>query len=231
MKKRTLCIILGALAAFALFLAVLRLAGIADVRLLLKGWWALFLVIPGVMALLDRVGTLVPALMIEAGTLLFLAANGWIPYAAAFGLFLPVAAATVGIFLYWRGRHPKSDEYVPPHTDRERRLAKRRELPEVASSFGSRTYVPADEVFAGANLTVCFGTLTLDLREKQLKQGAQLHVFAAFGKLKILLPGHVDVVKRVTPVFSLVKDAREEGGVPLSGMQLHGLSLFSEVSL
>lgn len=97
-KKRNDDFLFGIIILVIGVVLVLRAVGIY-IPILFRGWWALFLIIPGVISIKNRGLKLSNGLMVAGGIILFMRSRGWIwiGFGIIWKLIIPLCLIGAGI--------------------------------------------------------------------------------------------------------------------------------------
>lgn len=174
--------------------------GLWNFDLFFSGWWTLFLIIPAAVSMVENGPNTGNSILLLAGLVLLLSAQGFIQREIIGKLFFPVVLVLVGlsILLGSRAHHTAPKEAaagaaVGPH-------------PSYNAVFsGSSVRWPA-EPFAGATLSAVFGGVDLDLREAVITQDVIIDATVVFGGIDLYVPPNVRVKVAGTPVFGGVEN-------------------------
>lgn len=168
----------------------------AEINVFFKGWWTLFMIVPGVIGLFterEKTGNLCLLLI---GVALLAGTRGWVSFDLLFKLLGPAVLILIGIRLIFKdvfGRKVK--EAV------QRVKAESGKLPEYAGTFSGQKVNYDGMVFDGVDLTAAFGGVECDLRGAIIQRDVVIHVNAVFGGIDIFLPPTVNVQVSTTAIF------------------------------
>ncbi len=176
---------------------------------LLENWWALFIVIPSVISIIERPSFFnVAALLIGVLFLVepYIIASGILPFAPR-KLIWPIILVFIGLSIIFR-RTGKAAVEVNIETDKD---YTEQCAPDGGYSysvvFGGDSYRLKGELHA-LKASAVFGGLDFDLSQAQIADGTHLKVSAVFGGVNIILPKDINLITKGTPVF---------GGIDASG--------------
>lgn len=150
-------------------------------------WWPLFIVVGGILILLNDVKNYLWACLVIALGIVFQLNQLNIIDVNPWQLFWPAVIIIVGVSIMTSHRVPKKNIAA----------SEREDVTAVLS--GSETKVQSSDFKASRVNAVC-GGVTLDLREATIKKEATIDLFALWGGIEIYVPKNV-VVKNSTSVI------------------------------
>lgn len=103
----------------------------------------------------------------------------------------------------------------------------------ISCAFGENNHTILERPFKGAQLSVAFGTINLNLEKSELEEGdAYLQVNNAFGETRILVPDNWIVEPAVQSVFGEFKDRRlTKTSAGTKRLIINGANFFGEIYL
>ncbi len=157
-----------------------------DVNLFFKGWWTLFIIIPGILTFFkkDYVGGFLTTII---GLLIYFAVNDVIGWELIGSIFI----IACGISLLFT-KIPK----VTPFT-----VAKGDYLAIFASNEAK-----ISGKFKQTSIVSIFGSVELDLRKAEIEKGSKINVFCLFGGVDVIAPNDVKVEVSGTPIFGGIEN-------------------------
>lgn len=227
MKRSFLTRMVIGLFALAVGVAILgSLAGFWNFGELVRGWWALLVIVPGLAAIMAvglrfwNVTVLFFGLWLLAGSQGWLGRSGWMYLAG--GLLVLVGLRVL------RGavqrRH--ADAEGAPEGDGS-------ETPRWQAVCAARVRQSRSVSFRSGRFRGVLGSLTVDLREAAPADRAVVNVTAVLGGVTLILPRDMPVRAVVTPVFgtvvNLLSPPGEDAGKP--ALEIRGSALFGVVQL
>ena len=166
--------------------------GIVNIDLFFDGWWTLFIIIPGLVGLLnneDKTGNIIGILI---GVLLLLNAQKIIDFSLIWKLIVPAILIIIGLSIILKNSNKK----IPAQKSEE----------EICSTFGYQNVNMAKESFKGTNIDAIFGGVTLDLRNAKIENESVIKASAIFGGIKILVDNDLNVIVKNTSIFGGVSN-------------------------
>lgn len=166
--------------------------GIVNIDLFFDGWWTLFIIIPGLVGLLnneDKAGNIIGILI---GVLLLLNAQKIIDFSLIWKLIVPAILIIIGLSIILKNSNKK----IPAQKSEE----------EICSTFGYQNVNMAKESFKGTNIDAIFGGVTLDLRNAKIENESVIKASAIFGGIKILVDNDLNVIVKNTSIFGGVSN-------------------------
>ena len=181
--------------------------GLFNIDIFFKGWWTLFIIVPGCISFITEKGRLVSLAFVVAGVLLLLAAQDVFTYAVAWKAILAVALILFGVSILFKTIfHSDSDKEVEKKV-KEAENDKKMDAQMAVFSGSERTY--KNEEFLGSNLMAIFGGAELDLRDATFKKDAVIKAFALFGGIEITVPEDVQIKTKSAFFFGGISDDRK----------------------
>lgn len=179
-------------------------------------WWSLVLILIGLnIWFTNRRSFFVPSLLILLGVFFILNNQGYIA-GNVWNYFWPVVIILVGVRMLWR--RPWGEVKT---TGNGR---------DMSVAFSGREERVHGE-FTRSTINAVFGGTKLDLREAQIKDGAVIDVFAAFGGAEILVPKNVRCETHVTPLFGGAENKTNPDAGASITLHINGTALFGGVSV
>lgn len=173
---------------------------ITNINIFFDGWWTLFIIIPCIIGLLnekDKTGNLIGLLV---GISLLLATQNIIDFKLLWKLILPGILIAVGISFIFK-------EYFSKEINKKIKKLNEKKLDnDYYATFSYQDLIFNEEKFKGANLSVVFGAIKLDLRNAIIESDVVLNISSTFGGVDILVPENVNIKIKSTPIFGGVSD-------------------------
>lgn len=199
--KKTNSIIWGiALIAVGVIFALSAL-GIAEIDLLFRGWWTLFLIVPGISGLVKRGDKTWPLIITLIGVLLLLGARNIISYELAGSLIIPGIIIVIGARFVFKGMFNGKAEKRKMRVD-----DLKKGLPAYSAIFGGQNVSFSGLEFSGAELNSVFGGIELDLRQTIINDDCVIELSAIFGGVDIYVPDNVRVDVSSLSLFGGISD-------------------------
>jgi len=167
--------------------------------LFFNGWWTLFLIVPGLISILQGGLNWGNMSLVLIGTLLLLGQQGIIDDDMVFKLIFPVVLIMLGLFTVFGSFSEKKTRSLlaglhSGGTDSD-------DSPNCLAFFGANDVKNSSQNLQGGNATAIFGGVTLDLRGAKLTSDITFNTTAIFGGIEIIAPPNVRVRVTGLPVF------------------------------
>ncbi|MDO5014651.1 MAG: LiaF-related protein [Clostridia bacterium] len=167
------------------------------------GWWALFIIVPCTINLFTSKEKFSNLIGIGVGVLAILIAQDILSLSVLWNWFFPGIIVVIGLKIFVYGfKKNTASEVMKKKADSGIKISKfnaifSEEKPEIKS-----------DVFEAADLNAVFGSLKIDLRNSQIKEGSVISAFAMLGEIEILLPEDVNVKTDSSSVFGSVTEKK-----------------------
>lgn len=209
-----------------------HVAGFWDAALLLRGWWALLLIVPGVASILRAGAHFWNVLLTLLGVWLFADAQGWLG-GNSWLWFAGAALVAYGIWMMTGSifSHRMDAEAQAAFSNGNFQVDED-DYPEYCCVFSAMNVVNRCKNFRGGRATGVFGRVSLDLREMEVRGHAVLEVAGVFGTVELLLPPGMPVKFTVVPVFGSYRNRRApsmQGPAGEAFLEVRGASVFGSV--
>lgn len=187
----------------------LNATGLMDINIFFKGWWTLFLIVPGFIGLFknnDRTGDII---LIVIGVILLLCTRDLLDFDIMWKLIFPIILVLIGVSIIFKDLFCKKlDKEISKEIEK---LSKKMNKEDgYCSTFGSQNVKFDNEEFKGTTLNSIFGEVKLDLREAIIKNDVIINATCVFGAITILVPKDVKVKVKSTPIFGGVEDKTKQ---------------------
>lgn len=183
----------------------LNATGITDINVFFKGWWTLFLIIPGFIGLFkdkDKTGDLI---LIIIGAILLLCTRDILNFDIVWKLLFPIILVVIGASIMFKDLfNNKINKEINKLNEKIKKDN------DYCSTFGSQNIKYDNEIFKGATLNSIFGGIKLDLRESIIKSDVVINSTCVFGGITILVPKDVKIKVKSTPIFGGVEDKTKQ---------------------
>ena len=183
----------------------LNATGITDINIFFKGWWTLFLIVPGFIGLFknnDRTGNII---LIIVGVILLLCTRDILDFDIIWKLIFPVILVIIGISIIFKDLFStKINKEINKLNEKIKKDS------DYCSTFGSQNIKYDDEEFKGATLNSVFGGIKLDLRDSIIKGDVVINSTCVFGGITILVPKDIKIKIKSTPIFGGVEDKTKQ---------------------
>ena len=185
MRNKALAIIIGVIAiAIGVGYALAALEILPGFTIFFKGWWTLFLIIPGLVSIFgDNSNKVFGIFITSLGVILLLQQQG-IFVMPIKKLIVPILLILFGVSLIVgsiMGNFGKKNKLNPVTSTGD-------PAPEYSVSFGRIDPDYVGKVFEGCTLDLAFATGKLDLRDATILHDVTIYVNAAFSGVTIIMP-------------------------------------------
>lgn len=239
MKKSNASFVVGTLLVLFGIWIVGNVTGLFHFRiswLFFKGWWTLFLIIPGFIGLFNERTRTSGAKKLSVGVLLFLLFQRTLPFKTLLMLAIACALLIYGLKLLFRNQNGTNQNGVNQNRTRDAGDKKMendryfgkgysgksdekisdksgsnssRDQTIVFSSILSSKVIHVDnERFVGANVSTVLGSIDLDLRNSFVIDDVLIQASCVLGDIKICVPEDVRVVVMGSPVLGDITEKR-----------------------
>ena len=185
MKNKACSLVIGLLiVAVGIGYGLQALGVIEHFSVFIKGWWTIFIIVPGLVMLFTRgANKFFSLFLIALGVALFLHQQDilgsfknliWPAIIIIFGLSIIINA-------FFGGRGKKNSTFIPE-------IPEDGSIPVFESSFGEVKPDYSGRVFEGCSMDITFGSGTLDLRNAIIDKEVTISVNTAFSGITITLP-------------------------------------------
>ena len=183
----------------------LNALGITNINIFFKGWWTLFLIIPGFIGLFkdnDRTGDII---LIIIGIILMLSTRNVLDFDIIWKLILPIILVIIGLSIIFKDLfNTKINKEINKLNEKFKTDS------DYCSTFGGQNIKFDNEEFKGTTLNAIFGGIKLDLRDAIIKKDVVINSTCVFGGITILVPKDVKVKVKSTPIFGGVEDKTKQ---------------------
>ena len=232
MSKKTLSVLFGLIViAIGVGYGAAALGYIDHFTIFIKGWWTIFLILPGLIGLFKSDShKFLPLCLIALGVVLFLQQQDIIT-ASIKNLILPaviiifgvsvIINALVGHRVYTGGSRTTTTISVDGS-----------DVPVYETSFGEVNPDYAGRVFEGCHMDVTFGSGKLDLRNAVIDRDVAISINTAFSGVKIQLPPGCRVDVQTSTSFGGVSNKYVSSELPGSPLvSVHAAVSFGGVEI
>ncbi len=178
----------------------LNALNITNINIFFNGWWTLFLIIPGLVGLLDDNNKKGNLILLLVGILLLLSVRGIIDFSIVGRLIVPIILVLLGLLIIFKKED--KDYIVNDNVDYK---------DEIAVTFSNQN-ITIDEEITDKKASAVFGKLTLDLTKAKIKKDTTIKLEAVFGSVTLILPEGLDVKTKMTPIFGGVDNNYKNSG-------------------
>ena len=160
------------------------------------GWWALIIIIPCLIGLInneDKTGDIIGLLI---GVALLLNAQGIISFDIIWKLAAPLILVIIGLSIILKGNKDSKTNVVIKKIN-----SNDNEKTSVCSTFSSQNIKLNKEKINNLELNAIFGGIEYDLRNGVIKEDIVINATAIFGGIDIIVPDDVNVKIKSTSIF------------------------------
>lgn len=183
----------------------LNALGITNINIFFRGWWTLFLIIPGFIGLFkdnDRTGDII---LIIIGIILMLSTRNVLDFDIIWKLILPIILVIIGLSIIFKDLfNTKINKEINKLNEKFKTDG------DYCSIFGGQNIKFDNEEFKGTTLNAIFGGIKLDLRDAIIKKDVVINSTCVFGGITILVPKDVKIKVKSTPIFGGVEDKTKQ---------------------
>lgn len=212
--KKVMAVLLGAVVIALGVVFGLKELGIVNAEFSTDGWWALFLIVPGITGIFtsrDKIGNIILTLI---GVCLLLAARGVIGYGDLWGLLVPALIVLFGVKIIlsaFSGKKSEPDSGVA----------------ECTSSFGSRQESLSGKGVKTVRVGAVFGGTKCNLSDVDFTDGGEINLICIFGGTDLIVPESVEIKINAFCLFGGISDKRSNpGGEKTASVTVNGFCLF-----
>lgn len=180
----------------------LKALEIIDINIFFKGWWTLFIIIPGLVGLLKGKDITSNFIVILIGCSLLLLTQGLISFQILSRLIIPIILIGGGFILLFKSVTNEST------TKKIKEISKDGKPLEYFSTFSGQKIILEEEL-KNLELSAIFGGIECDLRNAIIKEDAVVETTAVFGGIEIFVPNDVEVKVVHTSIFGGIDNKRE----------------------
>ena len=181
--------------------------GFFNIDIFFKGWWTLFIIIPGVISLFTEKEWISNLAFVGIGVILLLAANDVFSWDVAWKVILATVLIAIGLSLLlkniFRGK------YDAEVHERVEKLKKEGKSDSQVAIFSGSDRVYNKEEFIGDDIVAVFGGAELDIRNAIIKKDVSIQIFCLFGGVELTLPENVQVKSKSGFAFGGISDDRK----------------------
>ena len=160
------------------------------------GWWALIIIIPCLIGLInneDKTGDIIGLLI---GVALLLNAQGIISFDIIWKLAAPLILVIIGLSIILKDNKDSKTNVVIKKIN-----SNDNEKTSVCSAFSSQNIKLNKEKINNLELNAIFGGIEYDLRNGVIKEDIVINATAIFGGIDIIVPDDVNVKIKSTSIF------------------------------
>ena len=169
---------------------------IVSFNIFFDGWWALIIIIPCLIGLInneDKTGDIIGLLI---GVAFLLNAQGIISFDIIWKLAAPLILVIIGLSIILEGNKDSKTNVVIKKIN-----SNDNEKTSVCSTFSSQNIKLNKEKINNLELNAIFGGIEYDLRNGVIKEDIVINATAIFGGIDIIVPDDVNVKIKSTSIF------------------------------
>jgi predicted membrane protein len=169
-------------------------AGVWDLSKYSNGWWALFIVVPGLAGIISSGFEFWNVGLVVIGCWLYGDANNFFGDKGLSWLWLlGIMLVVLGIRVIFGSSHHKYKK-IPIDVFDDRKFSESAEdYPEYSCVFSSQNITNKSQTLSGGKASAIFGKMVLDLRDVSIKNNITFEVNSVFGNLDVIVPKNVPV--------------------------------------
>ena len=208
MKKQQVKAIIWGLAVLALGVILGGKAlKLFEFEIFFKGWWTLFLIIPGLIGLFTDKHKFGNLFVIALGVIMLLASQEVFEWKVAGVLMGASVLVLAGLSMVFRSVFPSKDaKKIEEEVKKNRKNGK---VESQSAFFSGNDRVYNKEEFEGSDIVAVFGGATLDLTNAVIKKDVVIKAFALFGGIEITVPDDICVKSNSGFIFGGISDDRK----------------------
>lgn len=203
--KKTNNLLWGIILILIGIIYALNAFNIVNIDILFAGWWTLFIIIPGLINLLnndDKIGAIIT---IVVGIFLLLACQELINLELLINLLIPTILILIGINLLIKSKGISSTKALA------KELSSKATIIKAYQATLTGMNIKLDDASVEAyKLDAIIGNLNADLTKNKLKKNLLITTCSIFGSITLVIPSDVDVKIISTPILGKVLDQRRE---------------------
>ncbi len=181
--------------------------GLFDINIFFKGWWALFLIVPGLIGFITEKEKLGNLTFAGAGVILLLAAQDVFSWDTAWKIMLAIFFIAIGLSLIYKNIfHQKKNKEMEEAIKKSKND---NHMDSQAAVFSGNDRVYNNEEFPGSEVLAVFGGANLDLRTAIIKKDTYIKVFCLFGGVEIEVPDDIQIKSKSGFIFGGISDNRK----------------------
>lgn len=195
--------------------------GITDINIFFKGWWTLFIIVPGAISLVtdrDKIGSLV---CIGIGVFLLLCCRDVLNFSMIWKLLIPAVIIIIGAKMIFGNIFNKKE------TEVYKNIKMNCEMKSGTATFSAANMNFDGQVFEGAELNAVFGGVKCDLRGAIIEKDCVINATAVFGGITVLVPENLNVKINSASVFGGASDDKKaQGGEAIHTLYVNSTCVF-----
>jgi len=203
--------------------------GYWHLNLFFAGWWTLFIIIPGLVGMVQGGLNFGNALMVLVGAMLLLGQQGIINHDQVFQLLFPLILIMLGVFIFI-GSHNSKKTFPGRSGGTEQN--NNEDTPNYIAAFSSNEIKNISSCLQGGSATAIMGSIILDLRSTVISSNITFNTTAMMGSVEVLVPPGVRLRVTGLPMFGsnkITKISPTDESLPL--ITFNCLSLFGSTEI
>jgi predicted membrane protein len=210
-----------------------QVAGAWNLEQYSNGWWALFIIVPGLAGLLTTGFEFWNVGLIVIGLWLYCDANNFFGARDVSWLWLlGILLIILGVKVIFGSSH-RVYKKIPVSIFGEKRFNESTEdLPDYNCVFSTLNIMNKSQNLKGGKATSVFGKMVLDLRDVNIESDIVFEVNSVFGSLDVIIPKNIPVRLDITPVFGNYHNFAVTNNADKSThyIQIRGAAVFGQVN-
>lgn len=166
-----------------------------------RGWWTVFLIVPGIAGLISYGFSIWSTCLVLIGGWLLAKEQGWISSAVADSMVLVVILMLIGLKLIFGSFRRNRVPEAPVIFDGVKGANDSNNTVNYTAIFGSVEVSNNSLTLCGGNVSSVFGGVTLDLRSAVPVDGAVIEANSVFGGIEIFAPQNCRIQVSGVPFF------------------------------
>ena len=199
---------------------------ITNINIFFDGWWTLIIIIPCFIGLFKtNSGKLGNFIGLAIGIFLLLVAQDIVELEIVLKLLVPFILIAIGVSIIGNG-------IITNKISKKIKETNKNNLESYAATFSEQNIVKQNEEFNGANLDAVFGGVKLDLQKATINQDIVINASAIFGGITTLVPSHINVKVKSTPIFGGVSNkVLNNNAENIKTIYINAFSMFGGVDI
>lgn len=239
MRRRFSSILLGLLFIAAGIGYAGNVLDLWQFEIFFDGWWALFIIVPCAISIIDHGFDAGNVIGIGIGVMLLLSAQNLIDFDIVWRLFVPLILIAIGLSVIFR--HNRYKEFsaakmadaassgFQPSGDKSKARAG---TTEITAIFSSEKRALSSEISVGSRITAVFGGVEIDLRGATIANDIIIDCTAIFGGIDLYLPPQTPVYFDCFKMFAGASDERPSANAAAGGsVYITGTALFGGIEV
>lgn len=197
MKNKITTIVGGLLLIAAGIVLGGNILGVWDINIFFPGWWTLFIIVPGLLSLINSGPNTFSTILIVVGVFLLLGQYNLFNGVSLWKLIVPAILIIIGIQIIINRVSHKNIARGITVTER----GDEESMPEYTGIFGGFSAKNRSQNLCGGNITGIFGGGKADLSEARVQHDIKINVTTLFGGVDIIVPQGVRIETTGVSIF------------------------------